>query len=225
MARSSSLAISSALLVLAGCGLSTSRTTDRDVWDGYVEAFEFPSGSDHVHIEIAPPPTTGHRTGVVIFGDAPAPPHATDPLVGYPLGMRFDRAQGDPIEGVPYPIVDATVEEDRVRVTIDLASTWVEWCALQTPVSRGDGVFGCNPNWGFTFSEAGCSQPDPVDGHDVPIDCARLELCELLGVCSCNSELCGASPGRVVELDFHVNGDHGDGSVSFGAGHTVHLTR
>jgi hypothetical protein len=195
------------------------------VWDGYIEAFMFPSGSDHVRIALNPTPATGHRTGVVVFGDGPIPERATDPLVGYPPGMRFTTQPSLPIEGLPYPVIEAIVEADRVRVTIPLGSAWVDWCALQRPVPQTPSEgFGCLPNTGFSEGDT-CSIPDPSDGHAVPVDCGRLELCELAHACTCNASECTADPGVPVTFDFHVSGVHGDGTVSMQGARTVHLTR
>src|SRR4051812_42637128 len=77
-------------------------------WDGYVEAYKFPSGSDRVRITL-----DAEGQGTIEVGDAPAIPPFTDPNVGYPTtDPRFpDVVDSDlytrPHEGYGYPVGDA----------------------------------------------------------------------------------------------------------------------
>lgn len=195
-----------------------------DTWDGYIESFAFPSGSDRLRIEFDSTPAPGGvLTGVVIFGEGAPPPPVTDPSVGYPPGAgdaRFGRVH----EGFRYRIREATVTSSRVLVTIDLGEVWEVWCQLQTPYPLDEGAesFWCAPNYGSGSSDDGCVLLAP-DGPQV-VDCGWLSLCQG-STCQCTAAGCVANTGNTLRFDFSIAGDRGDGSVRIGDLYNIHLTR
>lgn len=205
-------------------------TGDRagDEWDGYVESYRFPSGSDHVRIVFDSAAGDGPRTGIVVFGEGPLLPPATDPDVGYPPGVAgpmsplLDR----PWEGFEYPIASASVSGARVLVTIERADLWARWCAIQTPVPTepGSSSFACVPNSASGSDGTSCYLLDATGTH-TPIDCGKLQLCHFAMVCVCDAASCRRGHVGENTFDFHVVGSNGDGSVTLEALHNVHLIR
>ena len=64
-------------------------------WTGYVEGYQFPSGSNAIRLAFAID-SYGQVAGMVFFGDGPPPPPATDPNVGYPP-VSFLVANNNPL--------------------------------------------------------------------------------------------------------------------------------
>jgi hypothetical protein len=199
------------------------------VWEGYIESYAFPSGSDHVRVVFDSASGDGARTGVVIFGAGTPPPPATDPNVGYPPGVSMPDRFGSPSisEGFEYPIVDGSVTGARVQLTVRLGSLWERWCELQTPIPQtASGTwFSCLPNTGGGYGPSGCYYNDPTSGDPVPVDCGKYALCSMWMVCDCEPAGCVAGSVGEIAFDFHVVGDAGDGSVTIRDLHNVHLTR
>jgi len=237
------LVLSASLVVIAGCSESHGTEDDvgtgthgrdggppgdgaGDAWSGYVESYAFASGSDAVRIVFDAPTGAGSQTGTVYFGMGVPPPPATDPSVGYPPGVLVDSPYSYVAEGFGYRFRDAIVSASRVQIQVELGSLWAEWCSLQAPIDRGDGMYGCLPNTGFGAGPAGCWYPDPMTGEDVPVDCGRLRLCGGFGnACSCTATECTAASGGRVTFDFHVTGNDGTGTIEIGGAHNVYLTR
>lgn len=200
-----------------------------DVWDGYIESYTSPSGSDAVRIVFDSATGDGPRTGIVVFGEGVPPPPPTDPDVGYPPGVEHGIG-GDvagPWEGFEYPIAEASVSGARVRVAVDLGGFYTAWCGLQTPVAQDESgeQYGCLPNTGGGSSAEGCWYNDPITTEPVFVDCGKLFLCSQYQVCDCNAARCTSRPLQTVSFDFRVTGDTGTGSVILGDLHNVHLTR
>ena len=198
-------------------------------WNGYVEAYTFPSGSDHVRIVLDSAPSGGVSTsGYVIFGAGLPPDPPTDPNVGWPPGTSDLHHQvdfGTLFEGYAYRFVDAPITADRVHITLDLGSPWETWCELQYPVllTRGSTDYNCMPNTSGYWGTDGCSYADPTTGAEIAVDCGRARLCAVGGgACGCDASACTARPSEPVVIDFHVTGNDGGGTI---LGHNAYLTR
>jgi hypothetical protein len=193
-------------------------TTD---WHGYVENYQFASGSDAIALHLDPAMGTS-VTGQARFGDAPDLPPATDPDVGYPSDLP---AYGTPVktqEGFDFTLENATLSTDRIQFSVLGDEVWNTWCSLQTPVlSQGADppFYGCLPN-SYT--------PDPCTAGGVSVDCGKLRLCTFENVCTCDASGCvGAGSGK-LDFDLSIEGDKAHGSVTglqFGAVLNVWLTR
>jgi len=199
-------------------------------WRGYIENYQFPSGSDVITVTVQ----SGSGTefgGVVTFGTGPMLSPPTAPDVGYPPGIGAAgpvQSTRRAFEGFEYTILDASLTDTRMRFGIANHELWKAWCELQTPFSQqpGSDSYGCLPNWGYMTGET-CSQPDPATGMVVPRDCGQLYLCEVEMVCECTAQQCTVTvESPDVTFDLSVAGDRADGSVvGIGDIHNVRLTR
>jgi hypothetical protein len=204
------------------------------VWQGYIESFKLPSGSDQLTASISVS-ATGAVMGTLVFGGYPATlPPPTDPNVGYPPDFRPERTMVV-AESFAYDVLQGTSTGSaptRVVVKIQPSQVWKQWCELQTEIyewpSSGGGpsMYGCLPNWGFTSGSV-CSQPDPATGESVPRDCGKLSLCVVTMQCRCTKTGCTVpldSPG--LALDMSISGDSATGTINLGTGTTnVHLKK
>lgn len=209
-------------------GLDAGPPGDRlgEIWEGYIDKFEFPSGAGCDRLRIvfdSAPPGDGPRTGIVTFGcGAPLPP-VTNPEVGYPDSASEIRIY----EGFEYPITEGRVSMmgTRVQVQTDSLLVWSEWCALQAPVplERRPG-WGCLPEWDSTRDDSGCVLLS--DTGALRVDCGKLALCWTSPVCQCNEAGCmvGTPSSFDIGLDFAVVGDRGDGTASLAPGR-LHMRR
>jgi len=197
-----------------------------NTWDGYVESYSFPSGSDRVRIIFDSATGDGPRTGVVIFGEGSPPPPATDPTIGYPAGAGEGYRQ-EIWEGYEYPIVEGSVSGARVQVAVDLGHLYEDWCRLQMPIPQDDSGmwWGCLPNTGGGSGPSGCFYNDPDTDEPIGVDCGKFELCFGARVCECDATRCEASTGQRIEFDFRVDGDDAAGSVQLRDLHNVYVTR
>ena len=120
-------------------------------WTGYIENYQFPSGSDLLNITFASD-AAGNMVGTVTLGTGTPPPPATDPNVGYPASVEAMLVSGGATgivgylaEGFAYPIVNGTLTTNRMRFDVNRNDLWQSWCALETPAVDGSGR--CTPNW------------------------------------------------------------------------------
>ena len=198
-------------------------------WDGYVEAWQFASGSDRVRVVL-----DAAGQGTLELGDQPlfAPP--TDPNVGYPPGVEWSLPGNlPPIEGFQYPVQEARVEARRLRLDADPNDIVKAWCQMQTPV-LDEGIpqqptYACVPNWGYEQTGTGCAQVNPQTNEHVPVDCVKLGLCMLPGDCECTATGCDVRASSPMQLDAALQGDGNDlaGTLALDPGTrlNVHLTR
>jgi hypothetical protein len=206
-------------------------------WNGYVESFQFQSGTDLLVMQFQSQ-DGGVLAGTVTFGSGPPPPPATDGNVGYPPGIsQFALATSvSPWEGFVYTAIDLMYDGTRLQLGVAEGELWNHWCPLLTVYGQGpDGggpPYGCLPNWGFTDDPlpdaSDCSQPDPLTGQNVPVDCGKLDLCAVgASVCTCSASGCIAdltTPGPT--LDMQLGSNRLDGSIVLsGVVHNVHFTR
>jgi hypothetical protein len=193
-----------------------------DLWEGYIEALAFSSGSDHVRIQLDSASGSGPATGYVTFGaDVALPAPASDPNVGWPTPATY--GFGQLIEGYPYRFVDGTVSADRVQITIDLGSPWASWCEMQFPVPLTPGAtqYGCLPNTSGLSGDV-CGYLEPETNIWIEVDCGRARLCGIGGACLCDASTCTARRSPGMPIDFHVVGNTGTGTI---AAHNAYLTR
>ena len=204
-------------------------------WTGYVENFQFPSGSDAIKVSFAYDPS-GQVVGQVILGSGTPPPPATDPNVGYPTGYIGYNVLFADTEGFPFSIVGGSFASHRLRFATEGTEFWSSWCALQTPPA--DGSDGCLPNFvSATFGADSCSITT-ANGAMSAVDCTKWYLCEgMVGfssasVCLCTPTGCIPRPGRsTLSFDMFLADDTASGSVSGYLGtatddtHNVHFTK
>ena len=211
-------------------------------YKGYIESFKFPDGSDTVVMNLAFA-SGGTLSGTVVFGDATplAPP--TDPNVGYPPSYVAEPGMppsGGPIEGFAYTVLSGAVAGPRVTLQVQHTEVWKKWCELQTTIypqynGASDGScgallgYGCLPNVAFSGSPSGCTWSSCDHPTDTPVDCTKLTLCGLAGVCKCTSTACTVpvGPAGDISFDMQLSGGALNGSTTGISGSVlnVHLTR
>jgi hypothetical protein len=191
-------------------------------WKGYVEAHTFSSGSDAVALVI----TDGAPNGRIVFGQGTPPPPATDPDVGYPPGEDAG-FMSLPFEGFEHTLQEGNVSGDRVRFKVSTRELWKVWCALQTPFETdlGSGSYGCLPNWGYSTGPSGCEMQNPDTGESVQVDCGKLELCGMAGVCECTASGCEAAQFADIAFDLDHVGNELDGSITLSGVKNVRLDK
>ncbi len=202
-------------------------------WTGWVENYQFPSGSDVIKFSFASD-SAGQVVGQVVFGVGTPPPPATDPNVGYP--DENDTGAYTQMEGFPYSMVTTSYTPSRLRFTIQENEPWTGWCALQTPMFDGDTT--CLPAWNGMLDPNNnyCALFNP-NGETLVVDCGKFNLCPR--VCICSAASCRVklpedttspfdpSPAaRTVSFDLALSGSIGSGSVVGGMDdHNVHFTK
>jgi hypothetical protein len=221
-----------------GSSNSTSELAFTGKWTGYIESYVLPSGSSTLTMNFVKQPD-GTITGTVTFGDAPAPPPATDPNVGYPPSSGATPLTPASIEGFPYTARDVSFDGPRVRLGISTLELWKGWCELQTSVQlmeqiAGMPVYGCVPS-GFATDSSGVCYGN---GAPQPIDCGKAALCTAL-TCDCTPTSCTVARSTSdVTFDMQLTGTRMDGTIATqpyiatesdsttppADGRTVHLT-
>lgn len=173
-------------------------------WDGYVEAYEFQSGTDRVHITL-----DASGNGSFRVGDGPDLAAPTNPDVGYPAAMAgaiatlgYRDHTESLYDGVAYPVANTRVESERIRLTLDPHSAFAAWCALQTPALSLGGqqdFYSCAPD-GYSQEETGVCLMHRGGTDDEPIDCSYVVICTY--GCVCDAQSCSARPSfSPIELD------------------------
>jgi hypothetical protein len=208
----------------ATVGYSGSELSDyAAAWDGYAEAWQFPSGSDRVRVTL-----DANGQGTIEFGDQPLLPPPTDSDVGYPPGTGVDSNVSGVFEGVRYPIYDTRLEAHRIRLAANPNDLFKIWCQMQTPVLHDNGTYGCLPNWGGGQRDWGCFLEDPQTSQQVPVDCGKILLCSMYEVCQCSAAGCDAIVDLRIQIDavLEDGGNSLDGTLAIdGTRLTVRLTR
>ena len=202
----------------SGCGTdggsAAEPTVDRALlasysasWDGYVEAFAFRSGSDHVRINL-----DAQGNGWLQVGDGAALLPPRDPEVGYPAEASGTALELNLFDGVRYPVASARIESERLRFSFDsFAGAYGAWCALQTPVVRFNEepapIYGCTAeaSVGNADPDGICRVSDAPGGPRHPIDCMKLLLCN--GGCRCDAQACTSQPSPPFLVDAALSDD------------------
>jgi hypothetical protein len=218
------------------------------VWEGYVEAYEFGSGSDRIRLVL-----DEQGNGSFTFGDGEPLPPPSDPDDAFPFARFIDAEIGGvnlptPVEGPPYAVASAVVEDERLRASSSTNHIYDSACAIQTPVPvnherdaefeavleggwgayypQGNAPYACVTELGYHFNPDGeCFMGTSL----TPITCSRAELCNLH--CDCSESACVSRPSeRALRLDAALNdaGDRLEGTLLGLDGEdrvTVRLTR
>jgi hypothetical protein len=200
-------------------------------WQGYAEAFTFPSGSDAIRLVVTQA-ADGSIESTVTYGQGTPPPPASDPDVGYPPGADWADHDGTwLVEGFPFTVTHPSFDGTRLRIQTASTEVWKGWCALQTPTSAGEpcGVYGCLPNWPSVATvNATTTFTDPSSGATETVDYGRSVLCHLPGQpCSCSATACTvdlSTPGD-WSFDMQLTGAKLDRTMSGNGNVNVHLTR
>jgi hypothetical protein len=177
------------------------------LWDGYVEAHEFRSGSDRVRVSI-----DESGAGFLQVGDGDALPLPTDPSVGWPptgaTSAEF-YVSASLYEGVLYPLGNVRIESERLRFQLQTNDAFAPFCELQAPVEQSPGQYGCFPYNGWSPTEhGGCAVILEPGGDDVLVDCAKLFIC--FDACVCDAMSCTGRPGLDVPIDAALDDDGDD---------------
>lgn len=208
-------------------------------WTGYVENQKWASGSDVIHIVIANA-NDSLACGTVSLGDAPPPPPATDPNVGYPPGafdpVRYSGSSSggtfiENTEGFVWPMAQPKVTGSRLQFQVRWTATWDAWCALQTPVVSWSSLRDINGNVipSYTCLDEGVTDDTGCHAHDGSlVDCGRYTLCSGT-MCTCTADGCQPWNANCDTLDFdmQVAADVATGSVALGClgVHNVHFSK
>lgn len=202
-------------------------------WDGYAEAFQFPSGSDRLRITLS---ATG--TGSVEVGDGEPVPPPTDPDVGYFSDVSlhaFDSSAPELVDGFQYPVHDTTLEALRLRFSVAAGDLVLPWCEMQEsyPTAGGSFPYSCLPNFPGSYGQAAGSsecyyQVGTSDTPDslVTVDCGKVHLCA--DVCACTEAGCNATNSDTISFDSALENDGGQlvGTMHIGSERvTIRLTQ
>jgi len=163
-------------------------------WDGYAEAYSFPSGSDRVRLSLD---AAGH--GTLEVGDIS---HfaCTDPTVGCPpaLGENLEFHAFGTQEGFEYA-VDASLQNDRLQFEYWGTDAQKTWCEAQTsePNAAGGSGYTCSPlgNGGRMMGGACFARGEA----QIPIACSVIDTC--WGACTCDASGCTSNHGSALRLD------------------------
>lgn len=189
----------------------SSLSTYAAVWEGYVEAHTFPSGSDRVLLVLD---DNGH--GSITFGEAAPRPMPTDPDDPFPdLSILEYRTLDEPYhEGLAYEISEGLVQDARLRARTLPRKVYVAaGCALQTPVevinpggwvaSAEDWPYGCVPYRATSTRDGQCFSTLTADAtirDEIEVDCRKLAFC--FSSCGCTETECvPLNPGEPIVLD------------------------
>jgi hypothetical protein len=197
--------------LIAGCGsFGCSSDSDVDIgdgrtgqkltdyaatWEGYVEAHQFPDGSDKVRIIL-----DAQGEGTLLVGDSPAP---TTTDADHPPGVQHDVGGVEELlPGFSYTVTRPNVQDSRLRFQVQRSELYIDWCVLQTPfldtVNTAQELYACVPNVATLSGKDQCwLQPDgsPMQA----IDCDKLALCQQSWACFCDSQGC-ATPEAPPEI-------------------------
>ena len=224
--------------ITAGDQPFTSPAGTGEVWTGYFESFQLPSGSDGLRLSFARD-ASGAETLTVVVGANVAPAAPQDPTQAWPdpneAPVTF-KGQAVVAEGFSYPAHEVRWQGSRLTFKLDSAEAWGAWCGIQAsfPVDAPPGGYNCVPGPGgglSTDAQGNCVADDTMPGrgpygpHVVTIvSCAQLVLCSPL-YCACNATGCGPTPTHNLAFDitFADGLASGSGQVN-GALHTLHLT-
>ena len=183
-----------AFLLIAACAgeeldLGSTTTGDASVgsssssvagtWNGYIQSYAFPDGSDAMRITFTTEPD-GTTSGTVFFGSGPALAPPTDANAGYPPSYwtpLYDGGRYQPCEGFAFTAEQVTVNSGHVKLGVSSVEVWKAWCELQTKIYPEEGgVYACCKSPTFTGDEEGPPACDP--GQKPPdTDVGKLTVC------------------------------------------------
>jgi hypothetical protein len=201
-------------------------------WQGYIENFQFRSGSDAIVVGVQ----SGQGSqigGYVVFGAGQPPPKPTDPNIGPPGVTKAEFLNPEkldlPWEGFAYTILQSNLTDTRLRFSIKNDEVFKEWCELLTPYHDASGSYSCLPDCGaggdgmttcyLNFKLMADGSYVCGTGVDaVPVDCTKLRFCTSpveVGGCDCTADGCTmpANSQDVLHFDLAVDSEHANGSV------------
>lgn len=198
-------------------------------WTGYLEQATFSSGSDQAKLTFAED-ANGIVAGTIVFGMGTPPPPATNPNVGYPVGVSghhglSEEPGGYVAEGYSYTFDGGTLETHRLRFNVNMAQLWAGWCALQTQADGGSSA--CVPNWPESTDGQSCWLTNPNNNQMTMYDCGKVVLCGDMGMCVCTASGCTFDQMGTYSssFDLFMNGDALSGSARGAGGGTYHFVR
>ena len=158
-------------------------------WSGYAEAYTWNDGTDSVRVKL-----DGNGQGSLEVGDAVSLP-APDPTQAFP-GAKGDDVKQNPlaiVSGFSFPIYDATVETQRIRLRARGSDVYQEWCELQTPqaIEGEQGTYNCLGTRAFIQGDM-ASDGSLICSYGqarTPIDCGKLACAYM---CDCSQSGCQA---------------------------------
>ena len=187
-------------------------------WTGYIENYQFPSGSDVIRFT-STVDSAGQVMVTVFLGSGTPPPPATDPRVGYPPGLGTDDTMSlEPPywnEGFAYSMASGTFSGQRLRFTIRTFQLWSAWCALQKPADDSGMCLPASWEPGSCDKNGQCTLMNVATGQVIQCDLAAFSLCLSYRVCACSATACVDDPngGTTASFDVAVIGPAADGSV------------
>jgi hypothetical protein len=153
-------------------------------WEGYIEGYSFPDGSDLVRLTL-----DEEGNGTLVLGNDTDPLPAPDPDAappGWDNGMMA--IAPTMLLGHPFEVDSATLQSKRIKLATSEPEAYQEWCALQTPVldevNTEEPTYWCVRNVGYiSMNGEMCFEQDTNE----PVPCGKL-LCQQL--CACTSTAC-----------------------------------
>lgn len=175
------------------------------VWRGYVENFQFPSGSDRVTVTFHP-----DGSGSIAFGDAAPPPPATDPDVASPV-VPYDDPDKRPavVEGFVFTLQKLLTDGERRTFSFIPDEAWAGWCSLQKktyPWFAQDGTlitYLCTPDGLWETDQTGCTYVDQDAGTRTLFECGKANRCTS-SKCECDAAGCSFSAERHASYKFDL---------------------
>jgi hypothetical protein len=184
-------------------------------WEGYLENFQFRSGSDALSLSLSVSEAGVPSAQVVLGAGTPPPaPRATDAFWPPVASDGELTALLTPaLEGVTYTAENLRWEQQRLRFTINPFEPWQRFCELQ-PIFPVAGGYQCLPERVSGDANGGCRLAD--SGEEV--DCRRASLCDAGpgAVCACTAAECHADSIRTIAFDLALRQGAGDGTTSIG---------
>ena len=186
-------------------------------WDGYIQAYKFPDGSDRVRLTV-----NEDGTGTIRFGNSELLPKPSDPKVKFPpnfpkcmdcLLQPADPATWDghtPLPGVwdgfSFTLNAVHVNVDRLQATAAAKEIYKDWCQLQSSrhfLNNSVDSYSCATcnSWGAdsTLSDlcvvpSDSSCPSLVGSSSIPSGTTTTSPCE-------REVLCTGSPSTGGEVE------------------------
>jgi hypothetical protein len=226
----------------------------RSNWSGYIENYNFPSGSDAIGLTLDVAYDAGGLGavgGTVLFGGLPLLPAPTDPNLGWPPN---DLTSDVPLEHFPFTVENATLSGAALGLSLNEHELFAQWCTLQTHTFPWPGfpntpiaTYSCLPPAGGPDPNLPgpvvCQYLDPTTNRHTRVDCGKLFRCERIGAwsqgplpasaptspCTCSAIGCRPmhEPHDSVSFALKIARDRIDGTiVGLWVGlRNVHLTR
>lgn len=181
-------------------------------WEGNVEDF-YLRPVEHLRIVINGISNTQGVCGSLTWGTKEPPPAPSDPETTYPASDYWHYSGAGagnlpPIAGFSYTLVDGGARLPNVRLGVGSNEPWHSFCALQTPVSAGDG-WGCvEPNYELSLyppdAAAICTAGGETHTAFHCLSCSG-PVAELH--CQCNDGGCVAAHDRDVRFELALAPD------------------